>query len=89
MHHIVIVDKILSLFNGFMFKYVLFWPAFKAGNQHATIWFSGTVLGIDGMTIAVVLHKLGAGRNKAGEPINHSVGAELLVDPGQQIKTGE
>ncbi|MCJ8743052.1 hypothetical protein PDJAM_G00089250 [Pangasius djambal] len=49
----------------------------------------GTVLGIDGMPIAMVLHKLGAGRSKAGEPINHSVGAELLVDPGQQIKKGQ
>ncbi|XP_060759684.1 thymidine phosphorylase [Neoarius graeffei] len=49
----------------------------------------GTVLEIDGMAIAMLLHKLGAGRNKAGEPINHSVGAELLVDPGQQIKKGQ
>ncbi|XP_053364831.1 thymidine phosphorylase [Clarias gariepinus] len=49
----------------------------------------GTVLGIDGMAIAIVLHKLGAGRIKAGQPINHSVGAELLVDLGQQIKKGQ
>ncbi|KAI5093958.1 thymidine phosphorylase, partial [Silurus meridionalis] len=49
----------------------------------------GTVLDIDGMTIAVVLHKLGAGRTKPGEPINHSVGAELLVDLGQQVKKGQ
>lgn len=49
----------------------------------------GTVLGIDGMALAMVLHKLGAGRVRAGEPINHSVGAELLVDPGQRIKRGQ
>ncbi|XP_062851012.1 thymidine phosphorylase isoform X2 [Trichomycterus rosablanca] len=46
----------------------------------------GTVLDIDGMAIALVLHKLGAGRSKAGQPINHSVGAELLIDLGKKIK---
>lgn len=46
-------------------------------------------MGIDGMVIAIALHKLGAGRIKAGDPINHSVGAELLVDLGQKIKKGE
>uniref|UniRef100_A0A3Q3GQN8 Thymidine phosphorylase n=1 Tax=Kryptolebias marmoratus TaxID=37003 RepID=A0A3Q3GQN8_KRYMA len=36
-----------------------------------------------------VLHKLGAGRSKAGEPVNHSVGAELLVSLGQSVRKGE
>lgn len=45
-------------------------------------------MGIDGMAIAIVLHKLGAGRIKDSDLINHSVGAELLVDPGQQITKG-
>ncbi|XP_066525398.1 thymidine phosphorylase isoform X2 [Hoplias malabaricus] len=48
----------------------------------------GTVLDIDGMVIATVLHGLGAGRTKVGEQINHSVGAELLADLGQQIRKG-
>ncbi|XP_030637154.1 thymidine phosphorylase [Chanos chanos] len=50
---------------------------------------SGTVLEIDGLVIAEVLHKLGAGRTKAGEPINHSVGAKLLVGLGQEVKKGQ
>ncbi|XP_042339335.1 thymidine phosphorylase-like [Plectropomus leopardus] len=40
------------------------------------------------MALAVVLHKLGAGRSKAGEPVNHSVGAELQVSLGQRVKKG-
>lgn len=41
------------------------------------------------MALAEVLHKLGAGRSKAGEPINHRVGAELLVSLGQKVQKGE
>lgn len=44
---------------------------------------------MDGLVLAQVLQKLGAGRSKAGEPINHSVGAELLVSPGQTVQKGE
>ena len=50
---------------------------------------TGTVVDIDGMVLAQVLHALGAGRTKAGEPINHSVGAELLVILGQKVKKGK
>ncbi|KAK1790376.1 hypothetical protein P4O66_014268 [Electrophorus voltai] len=50
---------------------------------------NGTVLDIDGLLIATVLHQLGAGRTKAGESINYRVGAELLVDLGQQISKGQ
>ncbi|XP_018585960.1 thymidine phosphorylase isoform X2 [Scleropages formosus] len=49
----------------------------------------GTVLEFNGMVLAEVLHKLGAGRTKAGDPINHLVGAELLVSLGQQVKKGD
>ncbi|KAI4884339.1 hypothetical protein NFI96_015517, partial [Prochilodus magdalenae] len=49
----------------------------------------GTVLDVDGMVIATVLHRLGAGRTRAGESINHSVGVELLVDLGQQVQKGQ
>lgn len=41
------------------------------------------------MALAEVLHKLGAGRSKAGEPIHHRVGAELLVSLGQKVQKGE
>ncbi|XP_035280339.1 thymidine phosphorylase [Anguilla anguilla] len=49
----------------------------------------GTVLEVNAIIIAEVLHKLGAGRTKAGEPINHSVGAELLVTAGMKVKKGD
>ncbi|XP_051811845.1 thymidine phosphorylase isoform X1 [Acanthochromis polyacanthus] len=48
----------------------------------------GFVADVDGLVLAQVLHKLGAGRSKAGEPVNHSVGAELLVSLGQRVKKG-
>lgn len=50
---------------------------------------AGVVLDINGMALAEVLHMLGAGRSKAGEPVNHSVGAELLVTLGQRVQKGE
>ncbi|XP_077091039.1 thymidine phosphorylase [Siphateles boraxobius] len=49
----------------------------------------GAVLDIDGLALAEVLHKLGAGRTKSGEKIDHSVGAEILVKMGQQVQNGE
>uniref|UniRef100_A0A3Q3MYI6 Thymidine phosphorylase n=1 Tax=Mastacembelus armatus TaxID=205130 RepID=A0A3Q3MYI6_9TELE len=49
----------------------------------------GWVLGVDGMVVAEVLHKLGAGRSKVGEDIKHRVGAELLVLLGQKVKKGD
>ncbi|KAL4659516.1 thymidine phosphorylase isoform X1 [Arapaima gigas] len=49
----------------------------------------GTVLEINGLVLATILHNLGAGRTKAGEPIDHLVGAELLVKLGQKVKKGE
>ncbi|XP_048011168.1 thymidine phosphorylase [Megalobrama amblycephala] len=49
----------------------------------------GAVLDIDGLALAEVLHKLGAGRTKSGEKIDHSVGAEILVKMGQRVQKGE
>ncbi|KAK2892934.1 hypothetical protein QQF64_035158 [Cirrhinus molitorella] len=49
----------------------------------------GAVLDIDGLALAKVLHKLGAGRTKSGEEIDYSVGAEILVKMGQQVQKGE
>ncbi|XP_037616598.1 thymidine phosphorylase [Sebastes umbrosus] len=48
----------------------------------------GFVGDVDGLMLAEVIHKLGAGRSKAGEPVNHSVGAELLVSLGQKVQKG-
>ncbi|XP_039998487.1 thymidine phosphorylase isoform X2 [Xiphias gladius] len=61
----------------------------KADHQsELTTPAEGLVSEVDGLVLAEVLHKLGAGRSKAGEPINHSVGAELLVSPGQRAERG-
>uniref|UniRef100_A0A8C9YBS4 Thymidine phosphorylase n=1 Tax=Sander lucioperca TaxID=283035 RepID=A0A8C9YBS4_SANLU len=49
----------------------------------------GEVVDVDGMMLAEVLHKLGAGRSKSGESVNHSVGAKLLVSLGQKVQKGE
>lgn len=49
---------------------------------------NGVVEDMDGMCLAQVLHKLGAGRSSAGAPINHSVGAELLVSLGEKVEKG-
>ncbi|XP_067387495.1 thymidine phosphorylase isoform X2 [Emydura macquarii macquarii] len=48
----------------------------------------GTVQGVEALPIAQVLHKLGAGRTQKGQPINHRVGAELLVTVGQRVAKG-
>ncbi|CAJ1054294.1 thymidine phosphorylase [Xyrichtys novacula] len=48
----------------------------------------GVIADVDGLVLAKILQKLGAGRSKAGEPINHSVGAELLVSLGQKVEKG-
>lgn len=49
----------------------------------------GVVVDVDGLVLAEILHKLGAGRSKPGEPVNHSVGAELLVLLGQRVTEGD
>ncbi|XP_020669556.3 thymidine phosphorylase [Pogona vitticeps] len=48
----------------------------------------GTVQQILALPIAQVLHGLGAGRTHGGQPINHRVGAELLVSVGQPVRKG-
>nr|XP_040031363.1 thymidine phosphorylase [Gasterosteus aculeatus aculeatus] len=49
----------------------------------------GVVVDVCGLTLAKVLNELGAGRSTADGPINHSVGAELLVSLGQRVSKGE
>ncbi|XP_075780454.1 thymidine phosphorylase [Pelodiscus sinensis] len=48
----------------------------------------GTVQRVEALPIARVLHELGAGRTQKGQPINHRVGAELLVAEGQRVAKG-
>ncbi|KAG3290658.1 thymidine phosphorylase, transcript variant X2 [Ictidomys tridecemlineatus] len=49
---------------------------------------AGTVESVQALPLALVLHELGAGRSRAGEPIRLGVGAELLVDVGQSLSRG-
>lgn len=48
----------------------------------------GLVVDVDGLGLAEVLHKLGAGRSCVGAAVNHSVGAELLVSLGEKVEKG-
>ncbi|XP_069814053.1 thymidine phosphorylase [Dendropsophus ebraccatus] len=50
---------------------------------------TGTVESIQARPIAEILNALGAGRKKATDVINHSVGAELLVRVGQHVEEGD
>lgn len=50
---------------------------------------AGTVERIRALALALVLHELGAGRSRAGQPLRHGVGAELLVTVGQKLRRGE
>ncbi|XP_052646583.1 thymidine phosphorylase [Harpia harpyja] len=49
----------------------------------------GWVQQVEALPLAHVLHDLGAGRARAGDPINPRVGAELLVAVGQRLREGE
>uniref|UniRef100_A0A8C5QRZ1 Thymidine phosphorylase n=1 Tax=Leptobrachium leishanense TaxID=445787 RepID=A0A8C5QRZ1_9ANUR len=49
---------------------------------------TGTVGLIQARPIAEILNALGAGRSRATDAINHSVGAEILVNVGQHVKEG-
>ncbi|XP_061923077.1 thymidine phosphorylase isoform X1 [Entelurus aequoreus] len=61
----------------------------KAAHQlELTSSQDGVVEEVYGLPLAEVLHKLGAGRSTAGQPVNHSVGAELLLSSGQRVYKG-
>lgn len=49
----------------------------------------GIVECVRALPLACVLHELGAGRSRAGQPIRPGVGAELLVDVGQWLSRGK
>lgn len=48
----------------------------------------GTVELVRALPLARVLHQLGAGRSRAGQPLQLGVGAELLVAVGQRLGRG-
>ncbi|GAB0175388.1 thymidine phosphorylase [Grus japonensis] len=50
---------------------------------------AGWVQQVQALPLARVLHELGAGRARAGDPVNPHVGAELLVAVGQHLREGE
>ncbi|MFL2961669.1 MAG: thymidine phosphorylase [Candidatus Poseidoniaceae archaeon] len=49
---------------------------------------SGWIAGINALTIGQVLCNLGAGRTGDNSNIDHGVGAELLISPGQKVEQG-
>ncbi|XP_075598945.1 thymidine phosphorylase isoform X1 [Balearica regulorum gibbericeps] len=49
----------------------------------------GWVQQVEALPLARVLHELGAGRARAGDPVNPRVGAELLVAAGQHLREGD
>ncbi|CAN0425551.1 thymidine phosphorylase isoform X1 [Lampetra fluviatilis] len=49
----------------------------------------GFVQSIDAMGLAIVLQKLGMGRSQVGDPVNHSVGVQILAPVGHRISRGE
>ena len=55
----------------------------------ALIWVSGIVIEVDALRVAKAVWKLGAGRSKADEPVDHKVGIRLLHVEGEKVKIGE
>lgn len=55
----------------------------------ALIWVSGVIKELDAMRVATAVWKLGAGRTKADEPVDHKVGIRLLRVQGEEVKIGE
>ncbi|XP_054056321.1 LOW QUALITY PROTEIN: thymidine phosphorylase [Rissa tridactyla] len=49
----------------------------------------GWVQAVEALPLARVLHELGAGRARAGDPLNPQVGAELLVGTGEHLQEGQ
>jgi pyrimidine-nucleoside phosphorylase len=50
---------------------------------------AGFVTELAAEAIGHAAHVLGAGRSKVGEPVDHGVGAVVLVRPGDQVQAGQ
>ena len=48
----------------------------------------GYVSGLDALTCAKVSCLLGAGRTKAGQPLDHAVGLDLHIEVGSHVIKG-
>ncbi|GFG35736.1 hypothetical protein Cfor_03921 [Coptotermes formosanus] len=60
--------------------------------NHITVikaYSSGVITEVDALRVAKAAWKLGAGRSKADEPIDHKVGIRLLRVQGEKVKEGE
>ena len=66
------------------------WSVLPRANQTHEIIASksGWNAGINALTIGQVLCNLGAGRTGDNNEIDHGIGAELLISPGQEIMQG-
>ena len=49
----------------------------------------GVVVDVDPMAVALTANRLGAGRAKKGDPIDHAVGLEILCTVGQTVSRGD
>jgi pyrimidine-nucleoside phosphorylase len=50
---------------------------------------SGFVTDVDAMGVALAALRLGAGRAKAEDPVDHAVGIDALVKVGGKVKSGD
>jgi len=49
----------------------------------------GLVVDVEPMGLALAANRLGAGRAKKGDPIDHAVGFEIVVSPGDGVSQGD
>jgi thymidine phosphorylase len=54
-----------------------------------TAKYDGYIAGVEPMAVALTANRLGAGRARKGDPIDHGVGLEILCTVGQRVAAGE
>jgi pyrimidine-nucleoside phosphorylase len=52
-------------------------------------WRTGCLVAVDGTTLGQAIIELGGGRKTMGDPIDHSVGLEMLARVGDEISRGD
>ncbi len=50
---------------------------------------TGIVQRVDARAVGVAAWRLGAGRAKPGDPVDHAAGVEVLVKPGDRVRAGD
>ena len=60
-------------------------------NEHETVRAErdGTVQRVDARAVGVGAWRLGAGRARPGDPVDHAAGVEVLVRPGDRVRAGD